>query len=229
LLAAIAAHLGEVPVTIVCWSVKGGSGTTVVATALSLVLARDSDALLVDLAGDVPATLGLPEPMGPGVTDWMFAGPDIGPSAIANLVLPAVAGVEVLPRGQVALVVDSTTAPRWEALGAALADDERHVVVDAGTTALPPPGLLDHATTLLVLRPCYLALRRAAAGPVRPDGVVLVREPGRALGAADVEAVLGVPVRCQVEVDPAVARAVDAGLLAGRLPAQLASAMRRAA
>lgn len=215
--------------TIVCWSVKGGSGTTVVATALSLVLARDSGALLVDLAGDVPATLGLPEPVGPGVTDWLSAGPDIGPAAIANLVLPAVGGVEVLPRGQTALVVDPTTAPRWEALGAALADDERHVVIDAGTTALPPPGLLDRSTNLLVLRPCYLALRRAAVSPTRPDGVVLVREPGRALSAADVEAVLGAPVRCQVEVDPAVARAVDAGLLAGRLPAQLAGAMRRAA
>jgi Flp pilus assembly protein TadG len=39
---------------------KGGAGTTVVATALALVLARrdTGGALLVDLAGDVPAVIG---------------------------------------------------------------------------------------------------------------------------------------------------------------------------
>ena len=51
------------PVLVTCWSVKGGSGTTVVAAALALSLARrDEGALLVDLAGDVPAALGCPEP-----------------------------------------------------------------------------------------------------------------------------------------------------------------------
>nr|MBA3268215.1 hypothetical protein [Acidimicrobiia bacterium] len=53
---------------IACWSPKGGSGTTVVATALGLILAgSEGSSLLVDLAGDVPATLGLPEPAGPGL------------------------------------------------------------------------------------------------------------------------------------------------------------------
>ena len=37
---------------------------------------------------------------------------------------------------------------------------------------------------------------------------------------ADVEAALGVEVWRRVVVDPAVARAVDAGLLSGRLPPQ---------
>ena len=51
------------PVT-VCWSVKGGSGTTVVAATLALSCPTAS--LLVDLDGELPAVLGLPEPSGQG-------------------------------------------------------------------------------------------------------------------------------------------------------------------
>jgi hypothetical protein len=40
--------------------------------------------------------------------------------------------------------------------------------------------------------------------------------------------VLGVPVRAEVEVDSAVARAVDAGLLARRVPRGLERALRGA-
>jgi len=60
-------------------------------------------------------------------------------------------------------------------------------------------------------------------------GVVLVREPGRALGRHDVEDALQVPVRAEIDVEPAVARAVDAGLLATRLPRSLAHGLRNAA
>src|SRR5438477_86168 len=74
-----------------------------------------------------------------------------------------------------------------------------------------------------------LGLLVARAASVRPPGVVLVEERGRALTRADVEGVLGVPVRAVVEVDSTVARAVDAGLLAGRLPAGLERALRNAA
>ena len=51
---------------IACWSAKGGAGTTVVTAALGLVLARrhPAGALLVDLAGDLPAALGLPPEAG---------------------------------------------------------------------------------------------------------------------------------------------------------------------
>src|SRR2546429_454556 len=40
--------------------------------------------------------------------------------------------------------------------------------------------------SLLVIRPCYLALRRALNAPVEATGVVLVGEPQRALQQADV-------------------------------------------
>jgi hypothetical protein len=74
---------------------------------------------------------------------------------------------------------------------------------------------------LLVMRNCCLALRKAVHAPVRPSAVVLVEEPGRALGRRDVRAVLaGLPL-VTVAADAAVARAIDAGLLAARLPARL--------
>ena len=43
----------------VCWAAKGGSGTTVVAAAMAI--AAPTPTLLIDLAGDVPAVLGVPE------------------------------------------------------------------------------------------------------------------------------------------------------------------------
>jgi hypothetical protein len=80
-----------------------------------------------------------------------------------------------------------------------------------------------------VLRPCYLAVRRALAAAVRPSAVVLIEEPDRSLQARDIEDVLGVPVRAVVPWDTAIARCVDAGLLRSRVPRSLASALRAAA
>jgi hypothetical protein len=101
------------------------------------------------------------------------------------------------------------------------------VIIDAGTGD-PPAELLDHADrVLLVTRPCYLALRRAVGSPTRPTGIVLVGEPGRALTQRDVEHALGVPVDATVSIDPAIARAVDAGLLASRLPRVISRELRR--
>jgi hypothetical protein len=55
---------------------------------------------------------------------------------------------------------------------------------------------------------------------------VLVTDGARALGRRDVEDVLGVPVRAEIAVEDAVARAVDAGLLARRVPRPLERALR---
>ena len=67
-------------------------------------------------------------------------------------------------------------------------------------------------------RPCYLALTRATEHRASIDGIVVVEEPGRSLRIADIEATLGAPVVARVLLDPAVARAVDSGLLIARLP-----------
>jgi len=206
-----------------CWSAKGGSGTTVVAAALALVLARQQPTSLVDLAGDVPAALGLPQPSGPGVSDWL-ASPTADAAALHRLAVPANDELQVLPTG-----TSTPAGGRWPQLALALAQHPGSVVIDAGTGS-PPAELLAATTThLLVTRPCYLALRRAVAGGVQPTGVVLVGEPGRALNARDIERALSAPVVAQVEYDPAVARAVDAGLLAARLPRSLAHALQQLA
>jgi len=206
----------------VCWAAKGGSGTTVVATAMAI--ASSSPTLLVDLAGDVPATLGMPEPDGAGLFDWLRS--DAPATRLAGLEVEALRHVTVLPRGR----AESADPRRWVELAAWLRSDSRRVIVDAGSTPAPPADLVrgaDHA--LLVTRPCYLALRAAIRHPARPTGIVLVDEPGRALGTRDIETSLGAPVVANVLLDPAVARAVDAGLLAARLPAGFRRAMQVAA
>ena len=213
---------------VTCWSVKGGSGTTVVSAALSLLLARrcPGGAVVVDVGGDVPAALGLPDPAGSGLSDWVAAGAGPAPGALGRLCVDAGGGLRLLPRG-------AGDIPAGAAVGllAALEDlAAGAVVVDAGPPSSLSLELAARATlSLLVLRPCYLALRRAAAAPVRPSAVVLVDEPHRSLDAADVEDVVGAPVRAVVPFDPAIARCVDAGLLAARLPRPLAAALRRAA
>jgi hypothetical protein len=215
---------------IACWSVKGGSGTTVVATALALRLARSSPGVvLADLAGDVPAVLGRPEPAGPGLADWLAAGPDVATDALSRIEVDAAPGLSVLPRG--AAHSDGAGSADGERLVAALAAmDRRAAVVDCGSAPTNIAfGVAGAATrSLLVVRSCFLALRRVLDAPVRPSAAVLVLEPSRSLGAADVEDVLGVPV-ITVPWDPAVARAVDAGLLASRLPRPLDRALRDAA
>jgi MinD-like ATPase involved in chromosome partitioning or flagellar assembly len=219
----------EDPVLITCWSAKGGSGTTVVAASLAVLLARSAPqgALFVDLAGDGPAVLGVAEPLGPGITEWLTA-TDVDAAGLERLAVPIDESLRLIPRGaRDALVL----AERITELAAILGASTRPVVVDAGLGDDDVAEALATVATvsLLVLRPCYLALRRAVAAPIRPSGVVLVREPGRALTRRDVEAVLGVPVRAEIDVDPAIARAVDAGLLTSRLPRGLERALRDAA
>lgn len=210
------------PVVTVCWAAKGGSGTTVVAAALALSVAPP--VVLVDLAGDLPAVLGLEAPAGPGVADW--ARSDAPAERLADLAVPVGDGVALVPRGDGP--VDAGT-DRWAELTATLSRAAARVVIDAGT-GCPPLVLHELADrSLLVTRSCYVALRRAVAMPVRPSGVVLVEEAGRALRAADVEAAIGAPVLATVGVDPAVARAVDAGLLTARLPRAIQRDLRGAA
>jgi hypothetical protein len=225
---------GEAVVFAACWSVKGGSGTSVVAAALAVLLARRSDqgALLVDLGGDGPAVLGLPEPEGPGLAGWFAAGRSVPVDGLNRLEVAVTPDLGLLPRGSGPL----GPADRCEVLAGILAADSRSVVVDVGLAnwddGVDPARTVVAASapaSLLVTRPCYLSLRRAVAAPLRPTGIVLVVEPGRALDRHDVEQIVGSPVVAEVAVDPAVARAVDAGVLVGRLPRSLERALGEAA
>jgi hypothetical protein len=208
--------------------VKGGSGTTVVATSLALLAASaPMGALLVDLAGDVPAALGLPEPVGPGVREWLAADPAVEADALGHLTTAATPGLRVLPAGAAAR---AAPAARVDLLGRTLAADAGEVVVDLGVPSPDLEPLLAQAhRSLLVLRPCYLALRRATALRLRPTGIVVLIEPGRALGRREIEDVIGVKVAAEIDVEPTIARAVDAGLLAARLPRGLSRTLKAAA
>ena len=160
---------------IACWSVKGGSGTTVVAAALALRLARSgSDVVVADLAGDVPAVLGRPEPTGPGLVDWLAAGSDVAADALDRLAVEAGPGLSLLAAGDTGRG-DATTAADGERLVAALgAVRQRVAVVDCGRVAgadVAGLGIATAATrSLLVVRPCFLALRRAVACTDPPIG-----------------------------------------------------------
>lgn len=196
----------------ICWAAKGGSGTTVFAAGRALTSPRPT--LLVDLAGDVLTALGLPAGETPGVHDWLRS--DAPASRLARLEHRATNRLSVIAAG----VCAGGGAPlRWPDLAAHLRVEPREVVIDAGT-GRPPTALLDAAhERLLVTRQCYLGLRHAVAQGIVPTGVVVVEEPGRSLRHHDIEASLGAPVVASTLLDPAIARAVDAGLLVSRLPA----------
>jgi Mrp family chromosome partitioning ATPase len=220
-----------------CWAAKGGSGTTVVASALAI--ADGSPTLLVDLDGEIPSVLGLPDSDRPGLAEWLAS--DAPAGHLDDLLVDVDDHVTLLPWRSNALSHASPTAVP----GFAAADEARRrcfidwltsrpvpserIIIDAGTGE-PSPDLAEMAERrLLVTRPCYLALRRAMRTEASPTGIALVGEPGRSLTKRDVEYSLGVPVVASVSLDPAVARAVDAGLLTVRLPGPIRRELRGAA
>ena len=83
-----------------------------------------------------------------------------------------------------------------------------------------PPGPHEHGRRVLVTANCWLAVRRASEFPVRPDGLIVVRDSQRSLRDHHVAMFLGMsPERCEtVRRDPLVAQAVDAGDLGYRMP-----------
>lgn len=206
-----------------CWSTKGGSGTTVVAAALALSRAATGASVrLVDFAGDLPAALGIVEPDSPGVTDWLVAR-DATTDDLMQSFIPVTSRVTLLPLGtQPTLALTDADALR---LTHALATDASCTIVDVGTHPNAPAICAQATKSILVVRPCYLALRRATRSTITSDSVIVVQEPGRALTTRDIEGVVGTKVTATIPVDPTIARAVDAGLLSSRLPIALATAI----
>ena len=205
------------------WSPKGGSGTTTVAAACALVTARGPGARLADLAGDQAAMLGMGADPPTGLLDWLAAGPDAPTEALDRLAIEVAPGLALLPRGSLEHQFDlSASAAAGAALGVALRDSVTTTFVDLGADATPSAqALLEVADVgLMVVRGCYLTLRRAVAatGLASTHGIVLVDEPGRSLGSREVADVLGRPVLARVPVRSAIARAIDAGVIASRLP-----------
>lgn len=81
---------------------------------------------------------------------------------------------------------------------------------------------------ILVTRLCYLALRKAvAATAVLPTSIIVIKEPMRALDVKDAERCVSRPAIAIVNLDPAVARSIDAGLLSARMPSSLRGPIER--
>jgi len=202
----------------------------VIAAAAALVLAREGPVRIADLSGDLPAVLGLASDPDLGLRDWLRAGPEAPTEGLDRLEIDAGRGLVLLPAGTGGLANASPEA--GAALAVALRADPRPTIVDAGVLGASSDVLSAFVevadASLIVVRGCYLALRRAVRveATARASGAVYVDEAGRSLGSRDVANVLGVPILASVGIRASTARAVDAGVLPTRLPDALARPMR---
>lgn len=195
---------------LVCWSVKGGSGSSVVSALLATSMAKHHAITLVDLQGDQNAILGLATEQRLGVSHWMAAGTGVLPEALSRLTLPVGDNFSLIPAG----TAPAPVAPQKNC-GERLAAAVPNAVVDAGTILRSGEDAADvvraASKSLLVIRPCYLAIRRATRLSLPISGVIVIDEPGRSLDHRDIADVLSVPVLATLPWDGALARAVDAG------------------
>ena len=137
-----------------CWSIKGGSGTTVFASALALLLAEHhGEATVIDMGGDVPSVLGMAELAGTGIRDWLSS-TDRDPQGLVDLRVAATSRLHVIPAGSASSFDNSALDDLVQSV------TDQQVVVDFGS--LQPPDSVRRAARAdwLVVRPCYLALRR---------------------------------------------------------------------
>jgi hypothetical protein len=209
------------------WSPKGGSGTSVTAASCAVHAARRvGPTRLVDVRGDLPAVLGLGADPETGVADWLAAGPTAPTDALDRLAVDVVPDLSLVPYGRTPSVLAPEVAAEAGASLAVALRDGPLTIVDAGVpeTAVARALVEVADASLVVVRECYLALRRAAASSLtaRACGLVVIQEPGRSLGPADVAQVLGRPVTARIPLRVATARAVDAGVLPTRLPDAMA-------
>lgn len=207
------------------WSLKGGQGTSVTAALAALRASheRNEPVRLVDLGRDQGAVFGASEVGGAGLARWTQS--DLGTDALERELEELSPNLSLLPRGSLPL-----NPRRADELVEWLKQDDTTTVVDVGNLGCDQAEdfadsvhhriIAASDQSILVTRACYLALRRTVASPVRPTGVVLVTEAGRALTRSDCERAIGAPVVATVAVDPDTARAVDAGMLRTRVPNQ---------
>lgn len=199
--------------SIIFTSPKGGNGTTVTAASYALLSAhRGQRTVIIDLCGDIPATLGMAEPTGPGINDWLSESYSSHNQSLFSLGHELSENVLVVHRGSQFIVGE----PRWAALAECISHSAFTVVVDAGVAVVPPVLAQVVDTVATVVKPCYLTLRRAIALS-KPMTAYVIKEDGRALTVNDVKHVLGATDITVVPYSPAIARAVDAGLLPSRV------------
>ncbi len=172
--------------------------------------------------------LGLGADPETGVADWLAVGPTAPTDALDRLGIEVAPSLSLLPKGRAGSVLEPAIAAEAGAALAVALRDGPLTIVDVGVpdTAVARAILEVSDVSLLVIRECYLALRRASqcAAVARSFGIVVLQEPGRSLGPADVGQVLGRPLVARIPTRAAIARAVDAGVLTNRLPEPLSRA-----
>jgi len=207
------------------WSPKGGSGASVLAAACATALARRGGCRLADLAGDQPAILGLGADPETGIAEWLATGPDAPADALDRLAVEVAPGLTLIPPGTPRALAPTAAAEAGAALAAAIRRRDVPCVIDAGRADSPATRMTVEVAdaSVVVVRGCYLTLRRAVTSPLTPRaaGIAFLDEPGRSLGAAEVRDVLERPVLVRVPVRSGIARAVDAGVVALRPPEPL--------
>lgn len=211
------------------WSLKGGQGTSTTAalTAICAAQERDRQVRLVDFGRDQPAIFGTAEIADRGLARWTRS--DLSADALDRELVELTPNLSLLPRGS-----GSISRRRADDLVEWLKQDGA-TVVDMGTLGFGHDDDwqdgLEHKImaasdqSILVTRACYLSLRRTVSLPLRPTGVVLVAEAGRALTRTDCERAIGTPVVATLAIDPDISRAVDAGMLRTRVPKESARAL----
>ena len=124
--------MGEpVAPVVVCWSVKGGSGTTVVAAAWPCCPPITSPRCSSTSPATAPSRSALANRPARAITEWLRS-PNADADALARLAVQVGEGLALIPRGGQPLGTDEP----WEQLAAALGECAP-VVVDAGTGAPP--------------------------------------------------------------------------------------------
>ena len=212
------------------WSPKGGAGTSVLAAACALVLARRADgARLADLGGDQPAIFGLGAEPATGLADWLAAGPEAPADALDRLASMPRPASRCCPRGAIRPPARAAARGRGRCRARRRAA-RRPVAHDRGCrhapTAPAARAVVEVAdVSVVVLRGCYLALAARRAQPAaraRRRHRRSSTSRGVRSARAEVADVLDRPVLARVPVRASIARAVDAGVLAARLPDVLA-------
>ena len=208
----------EVAMVVTCWSVKGGSGTTVVAASVAVAAARAGRAGCCSSTSPVT-----PSPR----SDWQTRrGKDSGTGSAGRATMAGQMSSAGWSGG-------STIGCRC-CLGGRAPRSRRERptrsptcwrgsprMVDASSSTRAPPTRIGRPVRpgsfadVPSPRPTALCWSSGAAtwrcaAPLAlstcPDGVVVVTEPGRSLTPGDVESVVGAPLVAQVALDPQVAR-----------------------
>jgi len=203
-------------------SPKGGSGTSVVAASLAIVSSSSIPTLLVDLAGDQSAIMGLPEPP-VGLNDWANG---MTHREFEEILITCNDNLHLAPSGSSAIEIFSTGA--WGNLARELMQRESNgvnIIIDFGRVELPLAFQKLACTHYMVTRPCYLSLRRAVNIEQKFSGVIVVQEHDRVLTTSDIESVLKLKCVAEVPHSSEISRRVDSGLLKSRLPASLHAAL----